>query len=294
MSETEAFRPRRSCLYMPGANTRALEKAQSLPADMLVFDLEDAVAPEAKGEARAAIVAAVNARAYGHREVLVRINALESEWGRADMDAVLATSPDGIVLPKVSTAVQVRAADQLLKAVGSRAGLWAMIETPLAVVNIKEIAAAAQETSLTGLVVGTNDLAKELNAVTDAGRSAFQVHLALTLAAARAYGLIAIDGVFNDFRDPVGLEAECVQGRGLGFDGKSLIHPAQLEVANRVFAPEPAAIAEAEAIIAAFALEENRGKGVIRVNGKMVELLHLDQARQLIAVARRINDYSAQ
>lgn len=294
MSETEAFRPRRSCLYMPGANTRALEKAQSLPADMLVFDLEDAVAPEAKGEARAAIVAAVNARAYGHREVLVRINALESEWGRADMDAVLATSPDGIVLPKVSTAAQVRAADQLLKAVGSRAGLWAMIETPLAVLNIKEIAAAAQETSLTGLVVGTNDLAKELNAVTDAGRSAFQVHLALTLAAARAYGLIAIDGVYNDFRDPVGLEAECVQGRALGFDGKSLIHPAQLEVANRVFAPEPGAIAEAEAIIAAFALEENRGKGVIRVNGKMVELLHLDQARQLIAVARRINDYSAQ
>ena len=292
MSETDSFRPRRSCLYMPAANPRALEKAQTLPADMLVFDLEDAVAPDAKTEARAAVAAAVRTRAYGHREVLVRINALESEWGRADMDAVLAASPDGILLPKVSSAAQVRAADQLRKAAGSAAGLWAMIETPLAILNIQEIAAAAGETALAGLVVGTNDLAKELTALPDASRSAFQTHLALTLAAARAYGLMAIDGVYNDFRDPVGLEAECVQGRTLGFDGKSLIHPAQLEVANRVFAPEPEAVAEARAIVAAFDLEANQNKGVIRVNGKMVELLHLEQARRLITVAEAIEAFA--
>ncbi|TDG12412.1 CoA ester lyase [Seongchinamella unica] len=293
MPTTDKLRPRRSCLYMPGANARALEKAQSLPADMLVFDLEDAVAPDAKVEARETVAEAVRSRAYGQRELLVRINALESPWGRADMDAALQAAPDGILLPKVSTAAQVRAADQLLKAADSQAGLWAMIETPLAILNIREIAATAQETRLLGLVVGTNDLAKELQAVTDPSRSAFQVHLALTLAAARAFGLVAIDGVFNDFRDPEGLAAACEQGRLLGFDGKSLIHPAQLETANRVFAPEPGAVAQAQIIVEAFALEENQGKGVIQVNGKMVELLHLEQAQQLLAIARAIEAVNA-
>jgi len=277
---------------MPGANPRALEKAQALPADMLVFDLEDAVAPDAKAEARATVAEAVRSRAYGHRELLVRINALESPWGRADMEAALDAAPDGILLPKVSSAAQVRAADQLLKAAGSGAGLWAMIETPLAILNIREIAATAQATRLAGLVIGTNDLAKELHALTDAPRTAFQVHLALTLAAARAFGLVAIDGVYNDFRDPDGLAAECEQGRLLGFDGKSLIHPAQLDTANRVFAPEPGAVAQAQAIVEAFALEENQGKGVITVNGKMVELLHLEQAVQLIAIARAIDEFA--
>jgi citrate lyase subunit beta/citryl-CoA lyase len=260
---------------------------------MLVFDLEDAVAPEAKAEARDMVANAVRSGAYGQRELLVRINALESEWGRADMEAALDAGPDGILLPKVSSAAQVRAADQLLQASGSGAGLWAMIETPLAILNIREIAASSQETRLVGLVVGTNDLAKELHAVADAGRSAFQVHLALTLAAARAFGLVAIDGVFNDFRDADGLAAECEQGRLLGFDGKSLIHPAQLETANRVFAPEAESIDRAQAIVAAFAREENAGKGVIEVDGQMVELLHLEQARQVIAISRAIEELSS-
>ncbi|RLQ21381.1 CoA ester lyase [Seongchinamella sediminis] len=290
MNKHTSFRPRRSLLYMPGANTRALEKARTLPADMLVFDLEDAVAPDAKVAARESVAAALRSGAFGYRELLVRINALESEWGRADMDAALAAAPDGILLPKVATAAQVRAADQLLRAAGSDAALWAMIETPLAILNIAAIAATAQETRLAGFVVGTNDLAKELNAETDPGRSAFQVHLALTLAAARAHGLVAIDGVYNDFRDADGLAAECEQGRLLGFDGKSLIHPAQLETANRVFAPTPQAVSRAQAIVDAFARAENAGKGVIELDGRMVELLHREQAEQVIAIARAIDE----
>ena len=288
MPKSPEYRPRRSCLYMPGANRRALEKAASLPADMVVLDLEDSVAPEAKEDAREAVVAAINGETYGHREVVIRINDLDSEWGRADLQAAIAASPDGILLPKVSTPEQVQAVDRLLSDAGVDTALWAMIETPLAILNIQAIAAQAQGTRLTGFVVGTNDLAKELGAEPDPERSAFQVHLALTLAAARAYGLVAIDGVFNDFKNAEGLERECLQGRRQGFDGKSLIHPAQLDAANRIFAPEPAAVAAARDVVAAFDLPENQGKGVIKVDGKMVELLHLEQARRLLSIAEAI------
>ncbi len=287
---TVTSRPRRSCLYMPGANQRALEKAATLAVDVLMLDLEDAVAPEAKVSAREAVCARVRERAYGDREVIVRINALDTAWGADDLGAVVAASPDGMLVPKITCASEVYDLDSKLTAAGASVdlGLWVMIETPLAILNINDIAATAIRTRLLGFVVGTNDLAKELGAASDANRSAFQVQLALTLTAARAYGLAAIDGVYNDFRDHDGLERECEQGRLLGFDGKSLIHPAQLEISNRIFSPEPVAIEHARAIIAAFDLPQNRGQGVITVEGKMVELLHLEQARRLVAIHESI------
>lgn len=286
MTTAANFRPRRSCLYMPGANARALEKAKSLPADVLILDLEDAVAPDAKAEARQVIHDAVQERAYGGREVIIRINGLDTEWGHDDLKMAVAAAPDGILVPKVMTGEQVLEIDQALSDAGAAVdmGLWVMIEMPLAILNIKEIAAAAGQTRLGGFVMGTNDLAKEYNAVATPDRLAFQVPLAMAMAAARAYGLVAIDGVYNDFKDEPGLAAESEQGRVLGFDGKTLIHPAQLETANRVFSPDPADVAQAEAVIEAFQLPENQGKGVIKVNGKMVEILHLEQAKKLVAI----------
>ena len=286
MTSTAQFRPRRSCLYMPGANPRALEKARSLTADMLILDLEDAVAPDAKSEARQVISDVVKERAYGTREGVIRINGLDTQWGHDDLEMAVAAGPDGILVPKVISGEQVMKIDNALTEAGAPAdlGLWVMIEMPLAILNIQEIAAAAQNSRLTGFVMGTNDLAKEFNAIATADRFAFQVPLALALAAARAYGLVAIDGVYNDIKNEDGLVAECEQGRILGFDGKTLIHPAQLESANRVFSPDPADIAQAEAVIEAFSLAENQGKGVIKVNGKMAELLHLEQAKRLVAV----------
>jgi citrate lyase subunit beta/citryl-CoA lyase len=286
MTSTAQFRPRRSCLYMPGANPRALEKARSLTADMLILDLEDAVAPDAKSEARQVISDVVKERAYGTREVVIRINGLDTQWGHDDLEMAVAAGPDGILVPKVISGEQVLNIDNALTEAGAPAdlGLWVMIEMPLAILNIQEIAAAAQTSRLTGFVMGTNDLAKEFNAIATADRFAFQVPLALALAAARAYGLVAIDGVYNDIKNEDGLVAECEQGRILGFDGKTLIHPAQLESANRVFSPDPEDIAQAEAVIEAFSLAENQGKGVIKVNGKMTEILHLEQAKRLVAV----------
>jgi len=286
MTSTAQFRPRRSCLYMPGANPRALEKARSLTADMLILDLEDAVAPDAKSEARQVISDVVKERAYGTREVVIRINGLDTQWGHDDLEMAVAAGPDGILVPKVISGEQVLKIDNALTEAGAPAdlGLWVMIEMPLAILNIQEIAAAAQNSRLTGFVMGTNDLAKEFNAIATADRFAFQVPLALALAAARAYGLVAIDGVYNDIKNEDGLVAECEQGRILGFDGKTLIHPAQLESANRVFSPDPEDIAHAEAVIEAFSLAENQGKGVIKVNGKMTEILHLEQAKRLVAV----------
>jgi len=271
---------------MPGANPRALEKAKSLAADMLILDLEDAVAPEAKAEARQVILGAVSERAYGNREVVIRINGLDTQWGHDDLTMAVSAAPDGVLVPKVTSGEQVQAIDNALSDAGAPAelGLWVMIEMPLAILNIQEIAAAAGTTRLAGFVMGTNDLAKEFNAVATADRFAFQVPLALALAAARAYGLVAIDGVYNDIKDEAGLVAECEQGRVLGFDGKTLIHPAQLESTNRIFSPDPDDVSHAEAIIAAFQDAENQGKGVIKVNGKMVELLHLEQAKRLVAI----------
>ena len=290
MGANANFRPRRSCLYMPGANPRALEKAKTLPADMLILDLEDAVAPDAKAEARDVIFSAVRDRAYGAREVVIRTNGLDTQWGADDLAMAVTASPDGMLVPKVTSGAQVHKIDRALTNAGASPGLglWVMIEMPLAILNIQEIAAATADTRLTGFVMGTNDLGKELNAVPTPDRSAFRVPLGLALAAARAYGLVAIDGVYNDIKNEAELRAECEQGRVLGFDGKTLIHPAQLETANQVFSPDPRVVTHARSIIDAFALPENQGQGVIKVDGKMVELLHLEQARRTVAISDAI------
>lgn len=290
MSPMVKFRPRRSCLYLPGANLRALEKAKTLPADMLILDLEDSVAPDLKTGARDAVCSLVADQGYGKREVVIRTNGLDTAWGADDLAAAVKAGPQGVLVPKVTSAEDVLELDQILDRSGASAelGLWVMIEMPLAILNIGAIAAACKSTRLTGLVLGLNDLAKELNATPTPDRSAFQVAMALTLAAARAHGLIAIDGVYNDIVNEPGLVAECEQSRVMGFDGKTLIHPAQLDTANRVFSPDPEEIAHARAIIAAFALPENQGRGVIKVDGQMTELLHLQQAQRLLVVADAI------
>lgn len=292
---TATLRPRRSVLYMPGANAKALEKAKGLPADALILDLEDAVAPEAKEDARAAVAAAVKAGGYGRREVVVRINALSGPWGGPDLDAAVAAGPDAILAPKITCAEDVRAADEAMSALGAPAsmGLWVMIETPLALFNIAEIAAAARGTRLRAFVMGTNDLAKETRARITADRAPFHWALSASVSAARAYGLAVIDGVFNDITDSVGFEAVCRQGLEFGFDGKTLIHPSQIETCNAIFAPTEAEVAQARAVIAAFADPANAGKGVLKVEGRMTELLHRDMALATVAIADAIADAGA-
>jgi citrate lyase subunit beta/citryl-CoA lyase len=284
-------RPRRSCLYMPGANAKALEKAKTLPADVLLLDLEDSVAPEAKAEARAQVADAVKAKSYGRREVIIRVNALSTPWGRDDIAAAGAAQPDGLLAPKVQSGAQVHELDAAMTAAGfsSDATLWVMIETPRAILNIAEIGAAAQGTRLTAFVLGLNDLAKETRARAGATRAPFFAALSLAVTATRAYGLIAIDGVYNDIADAAGFEAECRQGLDFGFDGKTLIHPGQIDTANTIFAPSAEELARARAVIAAFALPENAGKGVIKVDGRMTELLHLEEAKRVVAVAEAIS-----
>ena len=291
-----AHRPRRSCLYMPGANSRALEKAKSLPADAVIFDLEDAVAPDAKLDARDTVCAAVKAGGYGAREVIIRINGLDTEWGLEDLKAAVDAGPDAILAPKVIDGGDIDRLNDAMSRAGApdTMGLWVMIEMPKAILNIQDIAEAVGRTRLTAFVMGTNDLAKELRAVNDPPvRTAFQTSLGLSVAAARAYDLLAIDGVFNGIGDAEGLRAECEQGGSLGFDGKTLIHPSQLEIANQVFAPTPADVEQAQAVIEAFADPANAGKGVLKVNGKMTELLHLEEAQRTVAVARAIADMEA-
>jgi citrate lyase subunit beta/citryl-CoA lyase len=283
-------RPRRSCLYMPGANAKALEKAKTLPADVLLLDLEDSVAPEAKADARAQVASVVKAGGYGKREVIVRCNALATPWGRDDIAAAGPAGPDGLLAPKVETAEEVRTLDAAMTEAGfpAHAALWIMIETPRAILNLAEIAAAAKGTRLSVFVMGLNDLAKETRARAGAKRAAFFAPLSLAVTAARAEGLTAIDGVYNDIADQAGFEAECRQGLEFGFDGKTLIHPSQIEGCNAIFAPTPEEVSRARAVIDAFALPENAGKGVIKVDGKMTELLHLEEARRVVAVADAI------
>jgi citrate lyase subunit beta / citryl-CoA lyase len=242
--------------------------------------------PDAKGAARSSVAAAVASQAYGKREIIVRINSLDTEWAAQDITNIAAVQPDGILLPKVKSCNDIIQANAALTAAGANEalGLWAMIEMPAAILNIANIASMSQSTRLCGFVMGTNDLGKELHAVSTPDRAAFQTALSLTVAAARSHGLSAIDSVYNDYQDIAGLETECHQGRILGFDGKSLIHPAQLEAANRIFAPDPDEVETARAIIASFAKPENVGKGVITFNGKMTEVLHLEQARRLLAM----------
>jgi len=287
-----ANRPRRSCLYMPGANARALEKAKGLVTDSIIFDLEDAVAPEAKVDARDAVCAAVKAGGYGNRELVIRINGTDTEWGQDDLKAAVEAGPDAILAPKVIDGGDIDRLNDAMSRAGAPEdmGLWVMIEMPKAIFNLTDIAEAVGRTRLTTFVMGTNDLAKEFRAVNDPpARTAFQTALSMSVMAARAYDLVAIDGVFNGIKDAQGLTRECEQGRILGFDGKTLIHPAQLETANRVFAPSAADVEHAHAVIAAFADPGNAGKGVIKVNGKMTELLHMEEARRVVDVAAAID-----
>jgi citrate lyase subunit beta/citryl-CoA lyase len=284
------IRPRRSVLYMPGANAKALDKARGLPADALIFDLEDAVAPEAKGEARAAVVATLEQGGYGARELVVRVNGLATPWGAEDIPAAVGARPDAVLVPKVSSPADVLAADAALSAAGAGPdlALWIMVETPLAVLDIAAIAATAASTRLSCLVMGTNDLAKETRARITPERAPFHYALAASVTAARAHGLNAIDGVFNDIQDTAGFEAICQQGVEFGFDGKTLIHPSQLEPCNRIFAPDAGEVEQARAVIAAFEDPANAGKGVLKVNGRMTELLHRDMALVTVAIADAI------
>ena len=286
------IRPRRSVLYMPGSNARALEKAKSLPADALILDLEDAVAPEAKEAARDQVCGAVKDGGYGRRELVIRINGLETPWGPADLKASAAVSPDAVLVPKVGSGPDIaRATEALAKAGASpKTRLWAMIETPLAILNLADIAAAAKAPGarLACFVMGTNDLVKETRADLSSNRRPALYWLSAAITAARAWGLEALDGVYNNFRDAEGFRRECVHGRALGFDGKTLIHPDQIAVANEVFAPAAEEAAWARKIIAAFDLPESKGKGVITVDGRMVEIMHAEMARRTVAIADAI------
>ena len=292
------IRPRRSVLYMPGSNARALEKAKSLPADALILDLEDAVAPEAKEAARTQVCAAVAAGGYGSREVVIRINGLETPWGKADLEAAAAARPDAVLVPKVGSGADIARVTESLAAAGAPERthqLWAMIETPLAILNIAEIAAAARQPGgrLACFVMGTNDLVKETRADLSKNRRPALYWLSAAVTAARAYGLDALDGVYNNFRDAEGFRRECVHGRALGFDGKTLIHPDQIAVANEVFAPAEDEVVFARKIIAAFGLAEHKGKGVVTVEGRMVELMHAETARRTVAIAAAIAERAA-
>lgn len=282
------IRPRRSVLYMPGANERALEKAKGLDADALILDLEDAVAPDAKAEARARVCELVLAGSYGTKEVAIRANGLDTDWHAADVAAIAAAGPAAIVVPKVDSVDDVRKIEDGLAAGNAPEGtkIWAMVETPIAMLHAEEIAAASDR--LTVLVMGTNDLAKELHAEHVPGRQPLLTGLGLCVLAARATGKVILDGVYNDIKDPDGFAAECLQGRQMGFDGKTLIHPSQIEPANETWAPTAEAVEDARALIATFEAAIAEGKGVVTHNGRMIENLHVDNARRILAVADAI------
>jgi len=284
-------RPRRSVLYMPGSNARALEKGRDLPADCLILDLEDAVAPEAKLQARDAVVKALQ-KGFGEREVLVRINGLDTRWWVEDINAAAAARPDGVLVPKVSSPRQLQDLAARLVDMGTdpHVRVWAMMETPLAMLNVPDIAAAAldSETRLAGFVMGTNDLAKDTRAHLVSGRAPMVPWLMNCVAAARAYGLDILDGVYNDIGDADGFAAECRQARDFGFDGKTLIHPRQIEPCNAAFSPSAEEVETARKIIAAFDLPKNENKGVLQVDGRMVERLHAEMARRTVTIADTI------
>ena len=287
-------RPRRSVLYMPGSNERALEKARSLPADALIFDLEDAVAPDAKPLAREKVCHAVKSGGYGGREIVIRINALQTPWGTEDLIAACEAGPDAILVPKVMHPGDITSVAKILQGmqVSDDLRLWAMMETPMAILNARTIAATAvyAENRLCCLVMGTNDLIKESRARALHDRFAVVPWLAMTLVAARAYHLDIIDGVYNDFRDELGLREECQHGRTLGMDGKTLIHPSQIAPCNEVFSPTEEEVDWSRKIIAAFRQPENAKKGVIVVEGRMVERLHLGMAERTVYIAESIRE----
>ena len=286
------FRPRRSVLYMPGSNARAIEKARTLPADGVILDLEDAVAPEAKEQARQQVVDAVKAGGFGGREVFIRVNGIESPWHADDLNAAAHAGPDGILVPKVGQVDTLELIGQRLLDMKCdlKTRVWAMIETPEAIFNINALAAKAHdsETRLAGFVMGTNDLAKETRARLVPGRAPMVSWLARCLLAAHAHGIDILDGVYNDFANQEGFAVECAQARDLGFDGKTLIHPNQIAPCNIAFSPTLAEVADARKVIAAFDLPENKGKGVAQVDGRMVERMHAEMAQRTVALADAI------
>jgi citrate lyase subunit beta/citryl-CoA lyase len=282
---TTEFRPRRSVLYMPSSNERALEKAKTIACDALILDLEDAVAPEAKPEARLNAAAAVKCGEYGNRELTIRVNSIGTEWHDDDIAAAAQAGPHGIVVPKVNTATEVHALVAAIEAAGApeHTKLWAMVETPEAIFNVREIAAASPRLAV--LVMGTNDLVKETYSEHVPGRAPLLTALSLSLLAARAAGIAILDGVYNDVKNLDGFLAECEQGRQFGFDGKTLIHPGQVEGANEAFAPSEQAIQDARGLIAAW---DARETGVVTYNGKMVENLHVESAQRTLSIAEAI------
>jgi citrate lyase subunit beta/citryl-CoA lyase len=286
------IRPRRSVLYMPGSNARALEKAKTLAADGLILDLEDAVAPDAKETARQQVADAVQAGGFGKREIFIRVNGIDTAWFSEDLQAAASAAPDAILVPKISTPQQLDLIARRLHDLKahSRIRVWAMIETPLAIFNALALAAQPKQADvrLGGFVMGTNDLVKETRARFVPGRAPMLGWLTTCVLAARTYGIDILDGVYNNLGDADGFARECAQGRDLGFDGKTLIHPNQIEPCNAAFSPSPDEVTSARKIIAAFDQPENKGKGVVQVDGRMVELLHAEIARRTVAVADAI------
>ena len=281
------LRPRRSVLYMPAANERALEKAKTIPADAIIFDLEDAVAPDAKESARVNAVAAASSGDYGTRELMIRCNGLDTQWGEADLAAAAGSGAAAVVIPKVSSVATLDLVSKMLDVSGAPASMsiWAMIETPTAIFDVRHIAAHPR---VAVLVMGTSDLARELRAALLPGRHPLLSHLATALAAARESGKVILDGVFNDVKNLDGFRAECVQGAEMGFDGKTLIHPGQVDIANEVWAPSADEVDHARKVIDAFEEGLREGKGVVTVDGRMIENLHVDNARRTLATAAAI------
>ncbi|TNE59422.1 MAG: CoA ester lyase [Alphaproteobacteria bacterium] len=288
----DEIRPRRSVLYMPGSNSRAMEKAKTLPTDAVILDLEDAVAPDAKEEARKAVTHAVKAGGYGGREIIIRVNSTETPWGEEDIKEAVKALPDAILVPKVSSAAEVGQLSDLMDKAGAPPAmkLWVMMETPLAILNAQEIAATAMDDDcrLSCFVMGTNDLIKETYSAQTADRAGLMTALNICVLAARAYGLTILDGVYNDIKNEEGFAAMCAQGAELGFDGKTLIHPSQLGPCNEVFGPSAEEVDWSRKVIAAFADPENKGKGVLKVEGRMTELLHRDIAERVVLIADAI------
>jgi citrate lyase subunit beta / citryl-CoA lyase len=286
------LRPRRSVLYMPGSNARALEKAKTLAADGVILDLEDSVAPDAKETARKQVADAVKGGGFGTREIFIRTNGVDTAWFSDDLTAAALAAPDGIVVPKISSPEQLETIGQRLLDMGTdqKTRIWAMIESPQAVFNVLSIAACAgdSETRLAGFVMGTNDIAKDTRARQVPGRWPMIGWLMNCIAAARIHGIDVLDGVYNNIGDAEGFLKECEQGRDMGFDGKTLIHPNQIEPCNKVFSPSPEEVAWARVMIGAFDLPENKTKGVVSIDGKMVERLHADMARRTVAIADAI------
>jgi citrate lyase subunit beta/citryl-CoA lyase len=286
------IRPRRSVLYMPGSNTRALEKAKTLAADGVILDLEDSVAPDAKESARQQVADAVKAGGFGAREVFIRVNGVDTPWHADDLAAAAQAAPDAILVPKVSNPETLELIGRRLFDMHSdhKIRIWAMIETPLAIFNILAIAAEARdsESRLAGFVMGTNDLAKDTRARLVPGRAPMLPWLTTCIAAARIHGIDILDGVYNDIGNADGFQIECTQGVELGFDGKTLIHPNQIEPCNKAFSPSAEEVAWARKMIAAFDLPENKAKGVVSIDGRMVERLHADMARRTVAIAEAI------